>query len=122
MKSPLLICSYCGGRNFRRSRKKSFSDFLKMSVGIYPFRCLDCNQRVWFSIWLLSKLQYAKCPKCLGLQLTTWDRKYYRQTFLRNLMMTFGAHRYRCQSCRYNFLSFRRCMAPLVGLTPETKP
>lgn len=78
-----------------------------MAIGTYPFRCLGCNQRVWVNIWMVSQLAYAKCPKCLGLQLTNWPRSHYRANFWNNLLMTFGAHRYRCSACRYNFLSFR---------------
>jgi len=80
-----------------------------MALGIYPFRCLDCNQRGWVNIWLFSKLQYAKCPKCLGMKLTAWPRKHYHLNFLNKLLMTFGANRYRCITCRCNFLSFRPC-------------
>jgi DNA-directed RNA polymerase subunit RPC12/RpoP len=86
-----------------------------MTAGLYPFRCIDCNQRIWASVWMLSKMQFAKCPKCLGLQLTNWDRKHYHQTFWRNFLMTFGAHRYRCARCRYNFLSFRPSMNFEIG-------
>lgn len=114
MKTPLLICDGCGGRNFRRSRRKSVSDLLRMAVGRYPFRCLDCNRRVWVSIWMFSKLAYAKCPKCLNLELTEWDHKRYHHTFWWKLRATFGAHRYRCARCRYNFLSFRPSVAPLA--------
>lgn len=78
-----------------------------MALGIYPFRCLDCKQRVWVNIWLFSKLHFAKCPKCLGLELTTWPRKHYRLHFWSKLALTFGAHPYRCSVCRHNFLSFR---------------
>ncbi len=118
MKTPLLVCPSCGSRNFRRSRKRSFSDLLKMAIGLYPFRCLDCTRRIWVNVWFFSKLAYAKCPKCLGLQLTTWDLKHYRLTFWRNLCLTFGAHPYRCEGCRCNFLSFRPCAAG--SMTPLT--
>src|SRR5579875_2592696 len=70
--------------------------------------------------WSFSKLAYAKCPKCLGLQLTTWDLKHYRLTFWRNLCLTFGAHPYRCEGCRCNFLSFRPCAAgSMTALTDK---
>ncbi|HEX7359100.1 MAG TPA: hypothetical protein VF283_01275 [Bryobacteraceae bacterium] len=113
MKTPLLVCTSCGGRNFRRSRRTSLFDLLRMAAGQYPFRCLDCNQRVWASVWLFSKLLYAKCPKCLGMQLTGWDHKHYHHTFWWNLRATFGAHRYRCPRCRCNFLSFRPSASPI---------
>jgi DNA-directed RNA polymerase subunit RPC12/RpoP len=83
-----------------------------MALGIYPFRCLGCNRRVWVNVWLFSQLRYAKCPNCLGHELTNWPRSHYRVSVWSNLLMTFGAHRYRCAGCRYNFLSFRPRQGP----------
>jgi len=47
-------------------------------------------------------------------------------SFWKNLLGTFGAHRYRCPSCRHNFLSFRpsehrvtRVSEPEFDLEPE---
>lgn len=78
-----------------------------MAIGTYPFRCLDCNGRFPVNVLLLSRLAYAKCSKCLSLELTTWPRKGYHVSLLKKLMLTFGARRYRCASCRHNFVSFR---------------
>lgn len=82
-----------------------------MLLGSYPFRCVDCGQRFWINIWLFSKLAYAKCPKCLGLELGGWPTKHYRMPFWKSLLTTFGAHRYRCSACRCNFISFRPSQA-----------
>jgi DNA-directed RNA polymerase subunit RPC12/RpoP len=78
-----------------------------MAIGAYPFRCLDCNARFPVNVLLLSRLAYAKCPKCLGLELTTWATKRYHISLIRTLMLTLGARRYRCAKCRCNFVSFR---------------
>ncbi len=107
MKPSAIACPYCSSTSLRRSRRASWLELLPMLIGSYPFRCLDCNQRSWISIWLFSRLRYAKCPKCLGLELTPWSHRHYRLGFWRNLLSTFGAHRYRCAACRYYFLSFR---------------
>jgi DNA-directed RNA polymerase subunit RPC12/RpoP len=107
MRTPVLICPNCSGIRLRRSKRQSLLEMSKMLMGIYPFRCLDCGIRFWSSVWLLSKLAFAKCPKCLSLELMAWPEKYFRATLLHNLMTTFGAHRYRCPGCRHNFLSFR---------------
>ncbi|MBV9405663.1 MAG: hypothetical protein JO211_09990 [Acidobacteriaceae bacterium] len=103
----------------RRSRRQSKLELLKMWLGSYPFRCNNCNQRFWINIWLFSKLAYAKCPKCLGSELTSWPRRNYRLSFFKNLLSTFGAHRYRCAACRHNFLSFRPTEA---AITAESEP
>lgn len=107
MRTPGYACQYCGSINLRRSRRQSLLEIGKMVLGIYPFRCLGCSQRVWVNVWLFSQLPFAKCPKCLGRDLTNWPRSHYRANLWSNLLMTFGAHRYRCPACRYNFLSFR---------------
>jgi len=78
-----------------------------MALGTYPFRCLDCDGRFYANVLLLSRLAYAKCPKCLGLELTNWQKKNYRLSTLKRLLITFGARRYRCGTCRHNFVSFR---------------
>jgi DNA-directed RNA polymerase subunit RPC12/RpoP len=92
---------------------------LKMAIGTYPFRCLECNRRFWINIWLFKKLTYAKCPKCLGTELTSWPRKYYKLSVWKNLLMTFGARRYRCAACRHNFVSFRPTDPSTVTPMPE---
>jgi DNA-directed RNA polymerase subunit RPC12/RpoP len=100
-------CESCGSANIRRSRGQSVLEFAQMALGTYPFRCLACNYRFPVNIWLWSKLKYAKCPKCLSFDLTIWPKKRYVVSAWGALLMTFGAHRYRCSVCRYHFLSFR---------------
>ncbi|MGC2662387.1 MAG: hypothetical protein WA324_30855 [Bryobacteraceae bacterium] len=107
MKVPALTCQRCGGRDVRRARTQSWPERIRTIAGIYPFRCRDCNSRFLLSIWLLSKLQYAKCPKCLRTELSTWSRKYYRAGLWASFLVTFGAQKYRCPACRCNFVSFR---------------
>lgn len=115
MKPSAVACRYCGSANLRRSRRASWLELIPMTLGSYPFRCSDCSQRFWVSIWLVSRLKYAKCPKCLGLELTPWSRRHYRLNLWKNLLSTFGAHRYRCAACRHYFLSFR----PVCGAAPR---
>lgn len=78
-----------------------------MLLGEYPFRCMQCGGRFWASIWMRSQLFAAKCPKCLRTDLLPWPEKYFRPTLWRRLQYTLGAHRYRCEACRHNFVSFR---------------
>jgi DNA-directed RNA polymerase subunit RPC12/RpoP len=117
MKPSAIACPYCGSTGLRRSRRASWLEILPMTIGSYPFRCSDCNQRSWISIWLFSRLKYAKCPKCLGMELTPWSRRHYRLNLWGNLLSTFGARRYRCSACRYYFLSFR----PTADVLPSSE-
>jgi len=119
MRTPVLICQNCGGTSLRRSKRQSFLELGRMLVGVYPFRCLDCGTRFWCSVWLLSKLAFAKCPRCLSLELTTWPEKYFRPTLKLSLLMTLGAHRYRCPGCRCNFLSFRPRKLGVVSVVDQ---
>jgi DNA-directed RNA polymerase subunit RPC12/RpoP len=119
MKPSAVTCPHCGSSSLRRSRRKAWFEFVGMLAGTYPFRCLDCSQRFWVSIWLFSRLKYAKCPKCLGSELTTWSRRHQHLNLWQNLISTFGAHRYRCSGCRCNFLSFRPCQVSGPAQTGE---
>jgi DNA-directed RNA polymerase subunit RPC12/RpoP len=110
-----VTCDLCGSAHLRRSRRQSKSELLKMAIGTYPFRCLDCSARFSVNVLLLSRLAFAKCPKCLGPDLTTWPRKGYHVSLPKKLMLTFGARPYRCAACRYNFASFR-------PVAPRTSP
>lgn len=127
MRTPAYRCEACGSTNLRLSHRLSKQEKLKTIFGTYPFRCLQCHHRFWINVWLFSKLAYAKCPKCLGRELTNWPRRTYHLTFWKNLMSTFGAHRYRCVGCRCNFLSFRpsehaitRVSEPEFDLAPDS--
>lgn len=88
-----------------------------MVFGMYPFRCIDCGSRFLASIWLLSRLPYANCPRCLSMDLIPWPAKYFAPHFWNNLAVIFGAQRYRCQPCRKNFVSFRRRFDRAAGAT-----
>jgi hypothetical protein len=96
-----------------------------MAFGSYPFRCPDCRRRFWLNIWLLPQLTYAKCPKCLRLELTR-SHNAHHLTFWNNLLISFGARRYRCAPCRYQFLSFRpsapACTNPDSTLDKHEEP
>lgn len=117
MKLSLFPCVNCGSTELRRSRLHSRGEWLQAMLGSYPFRCLRCNQRFSINIWLWSRLAFAKCPKCLRAELSSWPAKNYRLPFWKNLLMSFGAHRYRCAACRHRFVSFR----PLEKATAENK-
>ena len=107
MNIPSLECANCGSKQIRRARYKSWSERLGGIFGVHPFRCRRCTHRFSVSVWLFGKLRYAKCPRCLRLELTTWSRRYYKVGFVKSFLIAFGAQKYRCASCRCNFVSFR---------------
>jgi hypothetical protein len=50
---------------------------------------------------------YAKCPRCLRQDLSTWDLKHYRAGNWMRFQMLLGGRRWRCEVCRCNFVSLR---------------
>jgi DNA-directed RNA polymerase subunit RPC12/RpoP len=102
-----VSCDYCGSTHLRRSRRQSKFELIKMAIGTYPFRCLDCSGRFSVNVLLVSRLALAKCPRCLGADLTNWSRNRYHVSLGKKVMLTFGGRPYRCAACRYNFVSFR---------------
>lgn len=107
MNIPSLECANCGCKHIRRARYLNWGERLRGALGIHPFRCRKCSHRFLVSIWLFGKLRFAKCPRCLGLELTTWSRRYYKVDVQKNFLLAFGAQKYRCRACRCNFVSFR---------------
>jgi hypothetical protein len=106
MRLSSFTCNHCGSSNLRRSRRHSTLDALRMLFGNYRLRCLDCDHRFSANL-LLSKAVVAKCPRCLNIKLATWDPQHYRIPGWKKFLIALGGHRYRCNSCRYNFVSFR---------------
>lgn len=102
-----VVCECCGSSRLRRSRRKGSLEWMKMMIGTYPFRCLDCNARFPVNVFLLSRLGFAKCPRCLSLDVSNTAKKLSRVGTFRKMMLTFGARRCRCKDCRYLFVSFR---------------
>lgn len=123
MNIPSLECPNCSSKQIRRARYQNWGERLRGILGVHPFRCRKCTHRFLVSIWLFGKLRYAKCPRCLRLELTTWSRRYYKVGFMKNFLVVFGAQKYRCPACRCNFVSFRpRKAIAKSAEQPETIP
>jgi hypothetical protein len=42
------------------------------------------------------------------MDLSVWSERHYRVSAYKSILLSLGANPYRCESCRHNFLSFRR--------------
>jgi DNA-directed RNA polymerase subunit RPC12/RpoP len=102
-----VVCPQCGGRNIRFSSLRGAAEKLASLAGVRPLRCRDCRKRFTGRVWSLSALRYAHCPKCLRADLTSWSTSHYYVPFGRGVLLFLGAHPYRCDYCRHNFVSFR---------------
>ena len=101
-------CPACGSRNLRYAHLRSPSEKIARLAGVRPLRCRDCRQRFVHRTWSLSNLSQARCPTCMGAELTSWSPSHYHVSLGRSLLLFFGAHPYRCERCRCNFVSFLR--------------
>jgi len=106
---PFGTCPSCGGHNLRSSKVRGAAERLRSMIGILPFRCRQCGKRFSTRLWDFSSWKYARCPACLGTELGSWSDHYYNASLSVRMLVTMGAHRYRCEHCRYNFASFRYC-------------
>jgi DNA-directed RNA polymerase subunit RPC12/RpoP len=102
-----LNCPKCGSSTVRRSRRANAAEMVRMMIGVYPFRCTTCGDRFWANVWLFNSWKWAKCPRCLNLNLTDWPKRHYRSSTWGQILTTLGGQRHRCSRCRHNFISFR---------------
>jgi len=68
-----------------------------------------CKTRFGTSMWEGQTWKYARCPKCLRFELSTWSEQYYNPPTSTVFLLRMGATPYRCDACRCNFASFRAC-------------
>jgi DNA-directed RNA polymerase subunit RPC12/RpoP len=102
-----LGCPECGCRFLRVSRSRSLREKLLGFVGTSPLRCGDCGARFVARTWSLSVFTHSRCPKCLRMNLNVWTQQQYWPGRFMKLLIKFGAHQWRCEYCRYNFVDFR---------------
>lgn len=103
-----IVCPHCDSHKVKPASPRGFRERLLSLFGYEPARCSDCgNHFLAMPAGGLGAATYAKCPRCLRMDLTTWDPKYYRASSWLELKVWFGAHRWRCEPCRTNFVSFR---------------
>jgi hypothetical protein len=91
----------------RDARARGFREFALSFLGFHPFRCRECEKRFLARPIGVRAVRWAKCPKCLRMDLGSWDPKHYRADWWADLQCWFGANRWRCEACRQNFVSWR---------------
>ncbi len=106
-KVRFVQCPECGNREVRSERMRGPREKCLALFGFYAFRCSNCYLRFVERPMDLASVVYAKCPRCLRMDLSTWDPKYYRVGAWTELQIWLGAHRWRCEPCRQNIVSWR---------------
>ena len=115
-----LRCPECHSDDVRRSRRMNSNETIRTLIGLYPFRCNNCSERFWANVWLFSSWKWAKCPRCLNLNLTDWPQRHYRHSPWAEFLVSLGAQKHRCSRCRHNFVSFRSRQPARADGVPET--
>lgn len=103
----IVQCPECGGRDVRSERTRGLREKCLALAGFYAFRCQHCYTRFLERPMQLASAVYARCPRCLRMDLSSWDPKYYRVSAWTEFKVWLGAHRWRCEPCRKNFVSWR---------------
>jgi hypothetical protein len=70
-------------------------------------RCRDCQTRFMGQVFSFAEHYYAHCPKCFRTDLNLWRQEHWTPGWWAQMRLRFGAHRYRCEYCRVNFVSNR---------------
>ena len=103
-----VACTRCGSDRVRAVRSASLKESVLSWLGYEPARCLDCASRFLApAAGGISGFLYAKCPRCLRMDLATWQPAHYRPGLWVTTKLRLGANPWRCESCRANFASFR---------------
>jgi endogenous inhibitor of DNA gyrase (YacG/DUF329 family) len=119
-----IYCPECNSRNLRSSLSRTLSERFMKAFGVFQLRCKDCDARFTSQIWDPRNTFYARCPRCYRLDLSTWSIEYYRAPARWLFCLKIGAKAHRCEYCRHNFISFRRCKIKFTGrkLVPDGVP
>lgn len=107
-KNPMqLECPECGSTRVRHSQPKHFGEKVLDVLGFPHMRCSECEERWAESLWRFTEFFYARCPRCMRLDLVRWEETYYHVPYRWKVQIALGAKKVRCRPCRHNFLSFR---------------
>jgi len=101
-----VICPRCQSEHCRRSRRRSYKDFIVGFTGLRPWRCLSCSARFFARSVALAFAPYVHCRRCGNMNLERIARKSVPGHFAWFSRLA-RMRAYRCASCRYRFFSSR---------------
>ncbi len=89
-------------------KSRTIAEYWAALRGLHSLRCRDCQYRFQGRTMVPSDLKYARCPRCLRMDLNLWSERDFAPTRSMSALVRLGGRRYRCEYCRVNFVSFRR--------------
>jgi hypothetical protein len=101
-----ITCPLCHSAKYRRSKRRSLTDYLFSCAGIVPWRCEQCNARFHARYVPFRFSLYAHCAYCGNANLQRIAPEYVPGvlSFLGRLL---ALPSLRCDPCRHKFFSLR---------------
>lgn len=103
-----VCCPKCGSRFLKVGKVSSAGGHFAALRGIHALQCGDCKNRFTGRTLVVSDVKYARCPKCLRMDLNLWSEREFQGSRWMQMLIRVGARRFRCEYCRLNFVSFRK--------------
>ena len=95
------------------------ADYALTSIGVYPWRCKQCEARFHARLMPINDALHAHCPLCGNSQLKRISADYIA-TPLSFFWRTLRIPAYRCEPCRHKYFSilpYRSRPRPLEELS-----
>jgi C4-type Zn-finger protein len=101
-----MNCPVCKHKDVRRSRRHSAVDYALSLLGIYPWRCFECEARFYSRPMPLGESLRAHCPRCGNPDLKRISSEYVASPFS-FLWRFLRIPAFRCEPCRHKYFSIR---------------
>ena len=102
----MMICPACRAPGCRRSRRRTFLDFVAALIGSLPWRCSRCGARFRSRLSPVSSKLSAHCAICGNRDLKRIAPEHV-SGFSAPFKRLLGMPAYRCIPCRHKFFSIR---------------
>lgn len=102
----------------RNESHRGLRELLLAALGFFAFTCRDCSHRFLDRPYDIASVVHAKCPRCFRMDLTIWDPSKYHTSWIQDVSLWLGAHAWRCDPCRTNFVSWRPRRSRYIRPTP----
>jgi len=99
-----MVCPACNSAECRRSRRRSWFDYLASVVGSIPWRCSRCGKRFRSRTTPLVKLLSAHCSICGNIEVKRISADLVEGLGAR-LWRSLGVPAFRCIPCRHKFFT-----------------
>jgi C4-type Zn-finger protein len=99
-----MNCPVCKSKDARRSHRQYMADHIFSLVGVYPWRCRNCEARFHARLMTLSDSLHAHCPVCGNHELKRISGEHVKIPFS-FLWRWLSIPAYRCEPCRHKYFS-----------------